>query len=245
MTSRALFVSVWVALAVLLPAPPVSAQSQSPSVTNVQPIGCAYLQYYTPGGVGASYPRNFDPSMQSCFTATLANCPGVSDLGFVFGYAPPTARPYNGTIVMLSGDGGTNAAIGTNFSYYVPFYESKGYQVVEVAWGPYGGNGTPWEQASPGAMPYPISNIEAAACRPATFLNWVRNGNSGVGTGIWATTGGGMCAHGDSGGSGALGYVLGWYGAGAGGAPTYGGGYLDKVVMETARFSRTSIAAAR
>lgn len=91
--------------------------------------------------------------MQSCFTATLSNCPSVSDLDFVYGYAPPSGGGQNGTIVMLSGDGGTNAAIGTNFSYYVPFYEQNGYQVVEVAWGPYGGNGIPWEQANPNPSP--------------------------------------------------------------------------------------------
>jgi hypothetical protein len=212
MAVKAMLVPFCLVGAVLMLVASASAQSQ-PSVTNIQSIGCVDLEVYTPGGVGASYPRNFDSTMQSCFTATLANCPGLSDLGFVFGYAPPASgtKP-QGTIVMLSGDGGTNAAIGPNFSHFVPFYEQNGYQVVELAWGPYGGSGIAWEQANPSALPYPSSNIEAAACRPATFLNWVRNGNSGVGSGIWnqcqgksGCNNGGMCAHGDSGGAGALG----------------------------------------
>jgi hypothetical protein len=92
--------------------------------------------------------------------------------------------------------------------------------------------GQDWENTNSngGSNPY---SILAAGCRPATFLNWVRNGNqnSGVGTGIWAKTGG-MCAHGNSGGAGALGYALAWYNAGVGGAPAWGSGYLDKVEME-------------
>jgi hypothetical protein len=227
-----------ISLCVLICAPCSSAQSTTlGTVAPPQAIACGLLSGQNV--LDSQYQRNFDLSMQSCFTSTLQNCPGVSDLGFVFGYAPPTGGGVKGTVVMLSGDGGTNAAIGTNFSYYVPYYESQGYQVVEVAWGPYGGYGVPWELANPSAQPYPSSNIEAAACRPATFLNWVRNGNSGVGNGIWnqcqgktSCNNGGMCAHGDSGGAGALGYVLGWWNAGTGGPPTYGGGYLDKVEME-------------
>ena len=75
------------------------------------------------------------------------------------------------------------------------------------------------------------TSILNAACRPATFLNWVRNGASpGVGQGIWAQHGG-MCAWGHSAGSGALAYAFAWYNAGAASAATWGQGYLDKAVF--------------
>jgi hypothetical protein len=41
-----------------------------------------------------------------------------------------------------------------------------------------------------------------------------------------------MCAHVNSGAAGGAAYSLAWYNAGAGGAPNWGSGYLDKVVME-------------
>jgi len=54
-------------------------------------------------------------------------------------------------------------------------------------------------------------NIRTAACRPATFLHWVKGtpGNPG----LW--TQGGMCAQGASAGSGGLAYALAWYGEGS------------------------------
>jgi len=58
----------------------------------------------------------------------------------------------------------------------------------------------------------------------------VRNGNTGVGNGIWGGHGG-MCAQGHSAGSGAIGYALTWYNAGAAVA-TNGQGYLDKVTLD-------------
>lgn len=107
---------------------------------------------------------------------------------------------------MFSGDGGEDAAIRSNFHTYVTYYLQSGYQIVEVAWGPLSG-GIAWEIANP-LVPGSLPSILYAACRPASFLNWVRNGAPGqVGQGIWKTTQGGMCAHGDSGGAGALGYV--------------------------------------
>lgn len=98
-----------------------------------------------------------------------------------------------------------------------------------------------WEYTNTGSvLGSNALNVLNAACRPATFLNWVRNGNSQstVGKGIWAggivgqTGAPGMCAHANSGGAGAVGYALAWYNASAGGAPTWGGGYIDKAVME-------------
>jgi hypothetical protein len=74
-------------------------------------------------------------------------------------------------------------------------------------------------------------SIRVAACRPASFLNWVRNGATAGSVGIWGGNGG-MCAQGDSAGSGAIAYALAWYNAGAATA-SFGQGYLDKVVLKS------------
>jgi hypothetical protein len=171
-------------------------------------------------------------------------------MDFVFAYAPQSGAKPLGTIVMLSGDGGVLASVASlQVSHaYVTAYEGAGYQVVQLAWGPIPGSGIAWEMADY-ASPSTNPSILNAACRPATFLNWVRNGNSGVGNGIWNQcqgqkncSNGGMCAHADSGGAGAAAYALTWYNAGAGGAATNGSGYLDKVVLENGPvFSRIDL----
>jgi len=104
----------------------------------------------------------------------------------------------------------------------VSSYVSAGYQVVQIAWGGLTGP-VDWEYTNISGGNNPAS-IRAAACRPASFLNWVRNG------GIWGGNGG-MCAHGNGAGSAAIAYALAWYNGGAATASN-GQGYLDKVVLE-------------
>jgi hypothetical protein len=162
----------------------------------------------------------------SCFSANV-NSPNTDQITVLYGVDTPSGA-LNGTIVMLPGAGGQT--LPASFADYIPGYLSANYQVIEAEWGPASG-GQPWEYTDT-ASGENLFSILAAACRPATFLNWVRNGNQGspLGSGIWAGSGG-MCAHGDSGGAGALGYALAWYNAGAETA-AWGAGYLDKVVME-------------
>jgi hypothetical protein len=206
-----------------------SAQTGLGIVINIASTDCGPLQYPYPEYPG--YFRNFDTTMTNCYSATLANCPNnVADMNFVYAYAPAQGTPL-GTIVMFSGDGGEYAATGPNFPKYASYYEGQGYQVVEVAWGGLGTQGTAWEIANPGS-PTTSPSFLYAACRPATFLNWVRNGNSGVGGGIWSKTKGGMCVHANSGGAGAVGYALTWYNGGTGGSAAWGQGYIDKAVLE-------------
>jgi hypothetical protein len=218
---------------------PAAAQTQLGTVsTPVSLTSCPSL-----GGQSAA----FDPTM-ACFTANVT-CPNTDQIGIVYGVSTPSGQ-LNGTIVMLSGDGGVY--LPDSFEDYIPATDSGGYtgylglgyQVIEAVWGILSGappTFTPedWEYTNTDSDGSTL-NILNAACRPATFLNWVRNGNSQstLGKGIWAggitgqTGTKGMCAHGNSGGAGALGYALAWYNAGAGGTPTWGGGYLDKVEME-------------
>jgi len=105
-----------------------------------------------------------------------------------------------GTIVNLAGGGGTGP-LTTDDSQFL----SAGYQVVELAWA------SDWEDN--GLAPAQKS-IRSAACRPATLLSYINN--------TIHQKGSAMCALGNSGGSGALGYALAAYQAYS---------YLDKVVL--------------
>jgi hypothetical protein len=202
---------VGLALSLLLCAERAGAQSLPlGTVGSVASTSCGPLVTPPPGGTG-NYYRDFDPSMTNCFTATLT-CPSVNGIGlladpmqFVYAYAPNAkGTTLLGTIVMFSGDGGEMAGNQGFQMYYVPQYELAGYQVVEVAWGPYGTKGLAWEIANSNPNSTTKPSILYAACRQATFLHYVKT------SGIWTT--GGMCAHADSGGSAAVAYSMAWYG---------------------------------
>jgi hypothetical protein len=181
-----------------------------------------------PGNAGFS-------SRMTCYSTTVS-CPGTYDIPLVFGFLAGTPNPsIRGTIVLLPGSsGGSASADGEDIfisgaSYYNNNnYPAAGYNVVEMAWGhaiPLGFLGMAWEDTTNDCgnncpPPVPASSIQAAACRPATFLNYIA-GNSN-----YHTSGTGMCAQGFSGGSGAVGYALAWYAA-----SDKSLGYLDKAVL--------------
>jgi hypothetical protein len=149
-----------------------------------------------------------------CTSAT-----GAVSLGITYAYETPSSP--KGTIVFFSGGDGTNpnGAEPTDSTHsiqqYADDYYAVGYQVVQTAWD------TEWEDPT---STNSGGNIGYAACRPATFLSWVRFGSTGN-PGLWTT--GGMCAQGESAGSGAGAYSLAWYGAGSGTGTGYN--YLDKL----------------
>jgi hypothetical protein len=145
----------------------------------------------------------------TCYQATVSNCPNALDLGVTFGYVAPAGTP-NGTIVLLTGSGGLVAG-DDNYGQYTSDYLNAGYAVVEVAWD------SPWEDTTNGTTGGPAHSILAAACRPATLLNYIF-------TSSMFYAGGGRCAQGFSGGSGALGYTLSSY---------KGDTFLDKVVLQS------------
>jgi hypothetical protein len=94
------------------------------------------------------------------------------------------------------------------------------YHVIQVAWGGgTSGDGIAWELTS--SSTGTGTSVLTAACRPATLLNWVKYGGPNHGP-LWSS--GGMCAQGESAGSGAIAYALAWYNA---------GGYLDKVLLKS------------
>jgi hypothetical protein len=147
-----------------------------------------------------------------CQTATVQNCPSAANLNVTYSYDAP-ASP-KGTIVFLSGGAGTVDAGDVNAASY---YFSQGYEVIQVEWSDdwelttipseYGGSDTTTYTA----------NIQLAACRNATLLNYIFNGGN---TNLY--NGGGRCAQGSSAGSAAIAYSLTFYGAGS---------YLDAVEL--------------
>jgi len=148
----------------------------------------------------------------SCVDAALTDCPGIQDMPFTYGYEKDPQAGNAGTIVLLSGWGGTAPTSGTADLQFAEDYYNRGYEVVMLAWK------WDWELTSNPIPHGTFGNIQAAACRPATFLNYVYNNPdlyaSGPDTGI--------CAQGNSAGSAAVAYALTWYGA---------GDYLDNVEL--------------
>ena len=180
------------ALAIFALTPQATSQMSLGTVTSILPLQSCPTSVNPPD-------RGFDPNVNMiCSAAILSACPNNDDLSFVYGVAAPTGPPL-GTIVFFAGDGGHEASDGPDQLTLIEKYVAKGFQVVQIAWG--WALPVDWEYTNVSVGNYPTSILNAA-CRPASFLNWVRNGSyPNVGKGIWATYGGGMCAHGHSAGS--------------------------------------------
>jgi len=142
-------------------------------------------------------PSDFLAGM-TCFQAHVS-CPNTANIGVTFGSEEP-AGPPKGTIVLLEGGSGRNPMGAEG---YVEKYLQDGFRVVQLAWD------SAWEVTGVANN----TSIKTAACRPATFLKFASES---------LHTEGGMCAQGDSAGSGALAYSLAWYGSGS---------FLDKVEL--------------
>jgi hypothetical protein len=144
-----------------------------------------------------------------CHSATVAGCPNVDNINFIYGYVAPTGVP-KGVITYFDGGDGTSAVKEEPELEMLTYYASQGYGVVEIGWS------TAWEHTT-------NANIQNAACRPATFLNFVyENIYLPITTGQNGNAKAGMCAQGFSAGSAAVAYSLAYYGAGT---------YLDNVEL--------------
>jgi hypothetical protein len=154
-------------------------------------------------------------SGMTCHSATITGCPSVDNINFIYGYLPPAGTP-QGIIVYFDGGDGTSAVGEATELQMLSYYASQNYGVVEIAWA------TAWEQTT-------NANIQNAACRPATFLNFIYSGiYQSIATGTGGNPNAGMCAQGYSAGSAAVAYSLAYYGAGG---PVGTGGYLDAVEL--------------
>ncbi|MBA3913052.1 MAG: hypothetical protein H0X25_04165 [Acidobacteriales bacterium] len=92
------------------------------------------------GGTGTCPPDdNFysappgSPPM-TCYDASIVNCPNATNVSITFGYAPHAGTLNNGTIVLLSGDGGTSASTDPENTYAQDYQNLAGFGIVEVAY---------------------------------------------------------------------------------------------------------------
>ena len=137
----------------------------------------------------------FLPGM-SCYTATISNCPNTQPIGITFGWKVPSG-PVRGTIVMFSGSGGRMPSEYADDSLSYASTYATNYIVVQAEYD------SDWENPNNSSG----GSILNAACRPATFLNYINSHT------LYHPTGTPMCAQGSSAGSGAISYALTWYGA--------------------------------
>lgn len=121
-------------------------------------------------------------------------CPDIPDANVQVAIAEPAGAP-SGTVFMIYGGGG-QSFFDEDFP---PAYLARGLRVVQVRFVAAMGNPAAWEEE-------PGGSIKRAACRVATLARWTFETPHG---GSRKT---GFCAHGHSGGSGAMGYLMAHYG---------------------------------
>jgi len=143
-----------------------------------------------------------------CYHATVS-CPQLPDLGVTYGIATPTT-PSNGTVVFIRGAGGTITLPG-NLHKEIPFdlYHDS-YQTIQAAWDDW------WQVTGWTAS----GSFKVAACREATFLNFMYTNYYQTDTNNTATAG--MCVHAQSASAGALALSMTFYGV---------GDFIDKAVF--------------
>jgi len=216
-TTNLLLVAAFALIACCLFSMPAHAQGSLP-LGSIQILNIPTGQTLCSQGIGwYSYSTGTTTYYMNCSVATVT-CSNAANLNLTFGYLNPVGivpgiTQAKGVIVYVNGDGGTSPG-NTD---YVGSYFTNGYEVVEMAWS------DDWEMTYdpfPVTMPPTYGNVQDAACRPATFLNYVYNNI--FNTVLQANSAAGMCAHGDSAGSAAIAYSLAYYGAGS---------YLDNVEL--------------
>lgn len=175
-------------------------------------------------GTNASFtPSSFNGDHMHCSQITI-NCNGTQPENVVIGYQNPAVTPVLGTIFTHGGLEGLapfNAENSGSTDNYVHAFLNAGYRVVQIAWNPSAGqtsNGvSDWGTIGNGFT----SNLQVAACRPATVMRYVYDNIHGGESGTGA-----FCSIGHSAGSGAIAYSLAHYGAGDATI-----GYLDKAIL--------------
>jgi hypothetical protein len=178
-----------IALITTIGALPVQAQRAPLPLGNINPRTIKELR---------PCPAAYYPGM-NCFSGMVQDCSNAADIGFSYGFLNPRGEP-KGTIVFLEGGGGTDAYQDPSFPQK---YLEDGFQLVYLTWD------SDWESTGNSSG----TSIKDAACRPATFLNYIYENLYNQG---------GMCVQALSAGSGAAAYSLAWYGTSS---------YLDNVEL--------------
>jgi hypothetical protein len=156
-------------------------------------------------------------------------CTSMTPMNFNFGYLSPASGTINGVIVFFNGKDGTAPAGDATGSpteewEFIHDYIAAGYEAVQVAWG------FAWQEYYypwPGGGGASLANVQAGACRPATFMNYVFNNiYLPITQGTSGNPRAGMCAQGASAGSAQVAYSLAYY------APPSGGQWwIDNVEL--------------
>ena len=148
------------------------------------------------------------PAAQStCYQVNIA-CPGVADFSAYVKVNQPTGTPI-GTVILATGKGGSDlyddsadfiAADGTNGGIaVVNGLLTAGYTTAQVSFG------APFNTTAPNGWLTGPGGVRRLACRYATLAQWIESN-------VHASTTLPLCATGNSGGAGAIGYALTEYG---------------------------------
>ncbi len=155
----------------------------------------------------------------TCFQLNTS-CPGVDDFSAYIKVNTPAGTP-NGTVIFGTGSGGsalydsdpdfTNTV--TNFNgglFVVQGVFDAGFNTVQVSFG------SPFNTATPNGWLQGPGGVRRLACRYATVVDWVYNNPTVINAlNTGAANSAPMCATGNSGGSGAIGYAITDYGLGS------------------------------
>lgn len=148
----------------------------------------------------------------TCYQMTLS-CPGVADITTYLKVNNPSAAP-TGTVLFGVGTGGSGLYDdGNTYTYGSQVVENivnAGFNTVQVS---FGGPFSPPTPQPNGWLQGP-GGVRRLACRYATVADWVYNNPKTINPNPnnTATTSAPMCATGNSGGSGAIGYAVYAYG---------------------------------
>jgi hypothetical protein len=148
------------------------------------------------------------PAAQStCYQVNIA-CPGVANFSAYVKVNQPTSAPI-GTVILGTGEGGSGlydnnadfiAPDGTNGGIaVVNGLLTAGYTTAQVSFG------APFNTNAPNGWLSGPGGVRRLACRYATLAQWIQSN-------IHASTTIPLCATGNSGGAGAIGYALTEYG---------------------------------
>ena len=109
-----------------------------------------------------SYSSHGTTYNMTCASATLSGCSNVQDVNFTYGQLIPSGTVNGVGSVSRWWRRNLPPRLKPTNHDMLQYYFAQGYGVVQVAWN------SDWEQTFD-------ANIQNAACRPATFLNYVYN----------------------------------------------------------------------
>ncbi len=149
-----------------------------------------------------------DTGNTSCYSMTVS-CDGVADWTTYLKVNTPTLNPPNGTVIFSGDDGGANL-YDTEYTYgntTVGNVVDGGYTAVQVSFGAPFDNG-----ANPNGWLTGPGGVRRLACRYAAVADWIYNNPQMINSNSKASGSAPMCATGNGGGAGAIGYAVSEYG---------------------------------